>query len=134
MAGTPRAILPVLCPTLSDAARAEIVAAVQGVLDHADFAPLFGPDSRPEVPIAARLPVQLADGGEIVISGQVDRLVVTKDEVLIVDYKTNRPAPVDIARTAPAYIRQIAAYRLALATLFPTARSARSCYGPMVPA
>lgn len=107
------------CPTLSDAARAEIVAAVQGVLDHADFAPLFGPESRPEVPIAARLPLQLADGGEIVVSGQVDRLVVTKDEVLIVDYKTNRPAPVDIARTAPAYIRQIAAYRLALATLFP---------------
>lgn len=104
---------------LGDATRVEIVDAVQAVLDHPEFAPLFGPGSRAEVPIAARLAVRQANGEEIVISGQVDRLVVTDGEVFIVDYKTNRPAPPDIARAAPVYVRQIAAYRLALMTLFP---------------
>ena len=101
---------------LSGEARDEILGAVFGVLDHAEFSPLFGPQSRAEVPIIARLPVA---GSDIVISGQVDRLVVAKTEVLIVDYKTNRPAPATVETVASGYVRQIAAYRMALAALYP---------------
>ena len=101
---------------LSGEAQDEILGAVFGVLDHAEFSPLFGPQSRAEVPIIARLPVA---GSDIVISGQVDRLVVAKTEVLIVDYKTNRPAPATVETVASGYVRQIAAYRMALAALYP---------------
>ena len=60
------------------------------MLDDARFAALFAPGSRAEVPIVGTRHI----GGEtIAVSGQVDRLVVTPDAVLIADYKTNRPAP-----------------------------------------
>jgi ATP-dependent helicase/nuclease subunit A len=55
----------------------------------------------------------------IAVSGQVDRLVVTGTEVLIADYKTNRPAPARIEDVPPAYIRQLALYRTALVELYP---------------
>ena len=61
---------------------------VQRVLEDARFSELFLPGSRAEVPIVGRL-----KGGAFAVSGQVDRLAVTDDAVLIADYKTNRPAP-----------------------------------------
>jgi ATP-dependent helicase/nuclease subunit A len=39
--------------------------------------------------------------------------------VLIVDYKTNRPAPRSAAETAQPYLRQMAAYRAALGKIYP---------------
>ena len=56
------------------------------------------------------------------VSGQVDRLCVTDREVLIADYKSNRPAPETVAEALarhPAYIRQLALYRAALRLIFP---------------
>lgn len=104
---------------LTDEEQTEIEGAVFSVLEHPEFSTLFGPDSRAEVPIAGRLTVKPTSGDDIVISGQVDRLVVGAREVLIVDYKTNRPAAPSVDQVAPLYVRQLAAYRLALAALFP---------------
>jgi ATP-dependent helicase/nuclease subunit A len=53
------------------------------------------------------------------VSGQVDRLVVTADAVLIADFKTNRPAPRRIEDVPKPYLRQIALYRALLARLYP---------------
>jgi ATP-dependent helicase/nuclease subunit A len=39
--------------------------------------------------------------------------------VLIVDFKTNRPAPRTPAGTAQPYLRQMAAYRAALGKIYP---------------
>jgi ATP-dependent helicase/nuclease subunit A len=47
---------------------------------------------------------------------------VTADEVLIVDYKTNRPAPksLDEAKIGHAnYVKQVALYRAVLRQLYP---------------
>jgi ATP-dependent helicase/nuclease subunit A len=41
------------------------------------------------------------------ISGQIDRLAVTPDRVLIADFKTNRPPP-DSAENTPRLFRQMA--------------------------
>ncbi len=41
------------------------------------------------------------------------------NEVLIVDYKTNRSPPRTPEDVAPAYLYQLAAYRLAVAEIFP---------------
>ena len=53
------------------------------------------------------------------INGQIDRLVVGDDRILVVDFKTNRPAPGRIEDADPAYIRQMAVYSAALAEAFP---------------
>ncbi len=57
-------------------------------------------------------------GGQIV-NGRIDRLVVTTDDVLVVDFKTDRPAPASPADIAEAYRVQMAAYRAVLADLWP---------------
>ena len=54
-------------------------------------ADLLAGSSRAEVGIAGTLEI---GGIERAISGKIDRLAVTDREVLIVDYKTNRPAPI----------------------------------------
>ena len=43
------------------------------------------------------------------VEGQIDRLAVLEGELLILDYKTNRPAPLRLDEVAPAYINQLAA-------------------------
>ncbi|MEA2755407.1 MAG: ATP-dependent helicase/nuclease subunit [Aliidongia sp.] len=85
------------------------------ILRHPDFAPLFGPGSRAEVPV-----VGLIDGKAL--SGRIDRLVVTADEVMIIDYKTNRPPPATAAEVAPVYLEQLSAYRAALERIYPGKR------------
>ena len=81
------------------------------------FAQLFSPGSRAEVAIVGRLMA-----GTLAVSGQVDRLAVTSDSVLIADYKTNRPAPRCLAEVPPAYVSQLALYRAVLAQLYPDKR------------
>ena len=96
---------------------AGIVDEVMRVIRDPAFGPVFGQGSRAEVPLAAQ--VDLGSGRTIGLTGQIDRLVVRNDDVLIVDYKTNRPAPATIDAADKAYIRQLAAYRLALMQLYP---------------
>jgi ATP-dependent helicase/nuclease subunit A len=83
------------------------------IIDHPDFAGLFGPEALAEAPIAAVIP------GGVVIAGTVDRLLVTDDRILIADFKTGRRAPPEIADVPSAHLRQMAAYRAALRVIFP---------------
>jgi ATP-dependent helicase/nuclease subunit A len=99
-----------LAPDDQEAIRRETLA----VLEHPEFAPLFGPESRAEVPI-----VGLVGAREpIAVAGQIDRLVVLKDEVLIVDYKTLRPPPAAESGIPEAYLRQLGLYVAAVAKVW----------------
>lgn len=91
---------------------APLAAEVEAVLMHPDFAPIFGPGSRAEVPLGAVI-------GSRVVSGAVDRLLISADRVLVVDYKTDRPPPSDPDRVARHYLRQMAAYRAVLRRIYP---------------
>jgi ATP-dependent helicase/nuclease subunit A len=82
------------------------------VIDDAAIAAAFGPASRAEAPI-----VGVVDGRAV--SGVVDRLVVQRDRVLALDFKTDRPSPRTIADTPPAYLVQMALYRAVLRQIFP---------------
>ncbi len=99
-----------------DAEADAVLEEVAAIMDDPAFAPLFGPDSRAEVPITGRLD-RLGDG--IVIDGKVDRLVIDGARVLIADYKTNRPAPVDLGAVPDAYLVQMALYRALLQEALP---------------
>ncbi len=104
---------------LSPAARASIVKEALAVLTDPAFAPIFSPDSRAEVAIAATLPRPAGTGPALKLNGQIDRLAVLEREVLVVDYKTNRPPPLLVEAVAPAYLYQLAAYVLALGEIYP---------------
>ena len=93
-----------------------IVSQVIRVLEDPRFQALYSPGSRAEVPIVGRVQT----GAETVaVAGQIDRLAVTPDVVLIADFKTNRPAPRRIDDVPPSYLRQLALYRAVLAKLYP---------------
>ncbi|PZU61937.1 MAG: double-strand break repair helicase AddA [Brevundimonas sp.] len=101
---------------LNEAQRAEMIAAAFSVLDDDRFAPVFGPGSRAEVALTGSAP-ELPAG--VAINGRIDRLVVTPERVLVVDYKTNRPAPDVIEAVDPAYVLQAAVYAAVLRRLYP---------------
>ncbi|MGN7999844.1 double-strand break repair helicase AddA [Sphingomonas sp. 22176] len=99
---------------LADTAeRTALIDAALAVTEDPRFAELFGPDALGEAPIAA----VVADG--VVVSGTVDRLVVTPERVRVVDFKTGRRAPALLADVPPYHLRQMAAYVAALRVIFP---------------
>ena len=104
---------------LSPKVRQSIITETLSILENSEFACLFGPDSRAEVPIAAQIPRPSGRGPALKLNGQIDRLAIDGNRVFIIDYKTNRPPPSDVEKVADAYLYQLAAYRLALAQLFP---------------
>ena len=109
---------------LPERMRASIAKEVLAILAHPRFGPLFGPDSQAEVPIVAEItrPESTKGGGKgqpIRLMGQIDRLARIGDEVLIIDYKTNRPPPLHADGVAEAYLLQLAAYRIAVRKIFP---------------
>jgi ATP-dependent helicase/nuclease subunit A len=101
----------------ADNQREALATKVLGLIGDVRFAAVFGDGSRAEVPIVGRL--TRPDGGPVLVSGQIDRLVVTENEVLIVDFKTNQTPPLTAAEAPAAYIRQLALYRAILARLYP---------------
>lgn len=98
----------------------ELIAQVLAVLDHPDFAAAFGPGSRAEVSLVADLP---EIGPTARVHGRVDRLTVSTDHVLIVDFKTGQPVAqeTDVPRL---YATQMALYRAAATRIFPGKRVA----------
>ncbi len=84
----------------------------ESVLIHPDLRPLFGPEARAEVPLVGRV-------GDVIVSGQVDRLWVGPQAVLVADFKTNRPPPDLETGVSRAYRQQMALYRALLRQLYP---------------
>jgi ATP-dependent helicase/nuclease subunit A len=92
---------------------------VMRILDDPTFAPIFDETSRAEVGVAGTLTI---GGTARSISGTIDRLAVTEAQVLIVDYKTNRPPPERLEEVPDAYVSQLALYRALLMPLYPDRR------------
>jgi ATP-dependent helicase/nuclease subunit A len=102
---------------ISMAARAALQSEVLEVLTHRAFAPVFGPGSLAEVPVVGEI-AMAGEGPPIRIAGQIDRLAVTPESLLLVDFKTNRRPPQTLASVPPAYLLQLAAYRLILRRIY----------------
>jgi ATP-dependent helicase/nuclease subunit A len=93
--------------------RHALLAEVCAIIDAPAHAALFAATALAEAPIAAVLP----DG--LVVAGTVDRLLVTDDHVLLVDFKTGRRVPASIEAVPEQHLRQMSAYAAALAAIFP---------------
>lgn len=96
---------------LSDKVREEIITETMALINNEDFASIFGDGSMAEVPVTGLLNQQTT------ISGQIDRLLVTKDEILIIDYKTGKP-PQSLANVPQQYKNQLQAYAIALKEIY----------------
>jgi ATP-dependent helicase/nuclease subunit A len=96
-------------------ARAELVSVACAIIGDPRFAEVFAPDALAEVPVAA-----VVDGQ--VIAGKVDRLHVSSDRVMVIDFKTNRRAPSGLDAAPGSHLRQMAAYAAALRRVFPDRR------------
>ncbi len=92
--------------------RKELVDIVLSVLDNPTWSSLFSPESLAEAPIAAVV-------DQHVISGTVDRLLITEENIIVVDFKTGRLVPRDSSDVPLSYLRQMSAYVTALRKIFP---------------
>lgn len=92
--------------------RAEIAEAALGVLSDNQWAEIFGLGSLAEAPVAALV-------GERVIAGTIDRLLVARSHIRIVDFKTARRPPASLDQVPLAYLRQMGAYAAALESAYP---------------
>jgi ATP-dependent helicase/nuclease subunit A len=97
-------------------AQAEIAASALGILEDPAFADVFAPGGLGEVPVVGKL----RDGRPV--SGRIDRLAVTEDDVLVIDYKTDRRPPPPDAPVPPAYAAQLAAYVELVSAIWPGRR------------
>jgi ATP-dependent helicase/nuclease subunit A len=96
--------------------REEMIAEAMALLEDPAFAPLFAPGTRAEIPIVGR--IARSGKAALMVSGQIDRLAVTRDAILIADYKTDRPAPQRPADIPTPYVTQLALYRAVLRQLY----------------
>lgn len=99
---------------------AALLAEVRAVVAAPDLASLFTPhpDERllREVALAAPLP------GVGTVSGAIDRLLVGRDRILAIDYKSNAEVPAAPDAVPDGILRQMAAYRAALRAIWPGRR------------
>jgi len=92
--------------------QAQLVAEAMAVIEDPRIAAAFGPGSRAEVPLTGLI-------GRRAVAGQVDRIAILPDRVLVIDYKTNRPPPRKPEETPLAYRRQMALYVSLLENIYP---------------
>ena len=96
----------------SEGAIAAALVEAKGVLSNVGLSDLFAPGTLAEVPITAKVLGRR-------YHGNIDRLIVTEDRVLAVDYKTNRVIPDDPASCPIGLLRQMGAYSAMLQTIYP---------------
>jgi ATP-dependent helicase/nuclease subunit A len=100
----------------SPAEQTEIAQQVFTILNDLRFDEVFRAGSRAEVPIVGR--IARANADPLLVAGQVDRLTVTADAVLLADYKTDRVVPHALDEIKP-YVTQLALYRALLSRIYP---------------
>jgi ATP-dependent helicase/nuclease subunit A len=104
----------------SDHDRDLLVTQTLSLIEDKRLAPLFATGSRAEVPIVGR--IERPGRTPLSVSGQIDRLIIGADTILIADYKTSHAPPRELAEVPPAYRQQLALYRAVLARLYPQRR------------
>ncbi|HEY4848593.1 MAG TPA: double-strand break repair helicase AddA [Methylocella sp.] len=101
-------------PGLNQTARQNLALEALKVIALPELAGLFEQDSKAEVCVAGRI----ATGRRMIdVNGKIDRIGENRKEILVADYKTGAPCPLD--GTPAEYLAQMALYRAVLAPLWP---------------
>ncbi len=112
--GRVRAFYAAQAPDVAAETRESWVLETLAALDNPDLAAFFASGSLAEVGVVGTL-----DGRPVV--GQIDRLYVdqAREQVHILDYKTNRPPPETPAQVSPTYVAQMRTYAALVGPLYP---------------
>jgi ATP-dependent helicase/nuclease subunit A len=81
-------------------------------LKNPEFAQIFSENSMVEVPVMGEV-----DGK--MLSGKIDRMIITDEKVIIVDYKTNRKIADVNSQTHNKYRRQLLSYKQLMQKIYP---------------
>ena len=103
------------CSDLAEQWRENVTQTALRTLRDPKLAAIFSGNARSEVPIMGTLEI---GGAPCAISGVIDRMVETGDEVLLIDFKTGHP-PASAAEIPPVHVGQMALYRALVAPLYP---------------
>ncbi|WP_170606545.1 double-strand break repair helicase AddA [Ruegeria arenilitoris] len=101
-----------LLPDMQEADRHNLLHEVTRVLKAEDLRPFFDPDALAEVPVSAEFQGRR-------LHGVIDRLIVTEKEVQIIDFKSNATVPETPENCPLGLLRQMGAYSIALAQIYP---------------
>ena len=99
-------------PDLSDEDHSMANREAQEVLRNAGLAHIFEGSGLSEVPVTAPFGAQT-------LYGVIDRLIVTDDKVIAIDFKTNQTVPQRVEDCPTGILRQMAAYLVALQQIYP---------------
>ncbi len=92
--------------------RAALITQALSIINDTQFASLFAPGALAEAPLSGVVNGQ-------VIAGTVDRLLVGKHDILVVDFKTGRRVPSSIEAIPGYHKAQMGAYVAVLRLIFP---------------
>lgn len=104
------------CPDWHESQRSAVLEKVLAIFSDNRFKALFEGEARAEVSLAGRLDVA---SGSMLVTGQVDRLIVAPEHVTILDYKTNLAVPQALAEVPEEYLTQLALYRDLVSRIYP---------------
>ncbi len=104
-----------LLPSFDPGTRDELLAEAAHVLKDTEIGFLFAPGSLAEVPVSGEI-----EG--LRLHGVIDRLILEKDRVLIVDFKTNILVPDTPQQVPEGLLRQMGAYAALIGSIYPTRR------------
>ena len=100
-----------------DATLTELLAEARAVIEAPDLAQIIDPG--PEAQVLREVPLTAPLHGIGTLHGTIDRLIVTNDRILAIDYKSNTTVPLGPEATPEGILRQMAAYRAALRQIWP---------------
>ena len=98
-------------PKMSDFVIDNMKDEILNLLNNEDFSFIFEKGAKTEVPVMGEVE------GKIV-SAQIDRLIIKGDKVIIVDYKTNRPAAENMEDVPNIYKKQLETYSKLLEKIY----------------
>ena len=101
-----------IAPDFSEEERNNICNDIISLINNPDFGIVFGANSQAEVPIMGEI-------NEKIISGQIDRLIITDKKIIVVDYKTNRNTPQTVDKVPQIYLSQLSDYKALLQKIYP---------------
>jgi ATP-dependent helicase/nuclease subunit A len=108
--------MPELLPDASAVEREVLATKALSLLSRQEFAQLFGPNSRAEVPFMVDA---YRNGIPVRLAGRIDRMVVANGEVTVVDYKSDANPPGTVSEVPASYVTQVGLYAYVASQLFP---------------
>ncbi|OUS37829.1 double-strand break repair helicase AddA [Rhodobacterales bacterium 56_14_T64] len=90
----------------------EFLAEASAVIQNPDLSAIFAPDTLAEVSVTSDL-------GDDRLHGIIDRLLVTPDKIIAVDFKSNATVPLTATQCPEGLLRQMGAYAHALEQIYP---------------